>query len=53
MGWFDEQIRQRKKEDNAVFAEALQEIAGAVTGEEPFFSDALSGANDRGEIERI
>lgn len=53
MGWFDEQIRQRKKEDNAVFAEALQEIAGAVTGEEPFFSDALSSANVRGEIERI
>lgn len=53
MGWFDEQIRQRKKEDNAVFAEALQEIAGAVTGEEPFFSDELSGANVRGELERI
>lgn len=32
MGWFDEQIKQRKKNDNAVFEEAFVGIADAVLG---------------------
>ena len=32
MGWFDEQIKQRKQNDNELFAEAFAGIAGAVTG---------------------
>lgn len=32
MGWFDEQLRQRKSHDDAVFEDAFLEIAGAVTG---------------------
>ena len=33
MGWFDEQIKQRKQNDDELFAEAFAGIAGAVTGE--------------------
>ena len=32
MGWFDEQIRQRKEADYAAFEDSFQEIAGAVMG---------------------
>jgi len=32
MGWFDEQIKQRKRNDNAVFEEAFVGIADAVLG---------------------
>lgn len=32
MGWFDEQIRQRKKNDDEMFADAFAGIAGAVMG---------------------
>ncbi|MDE7399036.1 MAG: NHLP family bacteriocin export ABC transporter permease/ATPase subunit, partial [Oscillospiraceae bacterium] len=32
MGWFDEQIRQRKQNDNDVFADSFINIAGAVMG---------------------
>lgn len=32
MGWFDEQLKQRKANDDAVFDDAFVEIAGAVTG---------------------
>ncbi len=32
MGWFDEQIRLRKLNDDQVFAEALQDAAGVVLG---------------------
>ena len=32
MGWFDEQIRQRKEADRAAFEDSFQEIAGAVMG---------------------
>ncbi len=33
MGWFDEQIKQRKQSDNATFSDAFINIAGAVMGE--------------------
>ena len=32
MGWFDEQIKQRKQSDQDVFADAFINIAGAVMG---------------------
>lgn len=32
MGWFDEQIKQRKQNDNDVFADSFINIAGAVMG---------------------
>jgi len=32
MGWFDEQIKQRKQSDNDVFADSFVNIAGAVMG---------------------
>lgn len=32
MGWFDEQIKQRKQNDNDVFADSFASIAGAVMG---------------------
>ena len=32
VGWFDEQIRQRKKNDDEMFADAFAGIAGAVMG---------------------
>ncbi len=32
MGWFDEQIRERKKHDQSTFEEAFAEISDAVTG---------------------
>ena len=32
MGWFDEQIKQRKRSDDAVFEEAFLGIADAVLG---------------------
>ena len=33
MGWFDEQIRQRKEADRAAFEDSFREIAGAMRGE--------------------
>ena len=32
MGWFDEQIRDRKKNDDDAFAEAFANMASAITG---------------------
>lgn len=32
MGWFDEQLKQRKKNDNDVFSDAFASIAGSVLG---------------------
>ena len=42
MGWFDEQIRSRKKNDDDAFAEAFANMASAITGKK----DA-AGHNDR------
>ena len=38
MGWFDEQIRQRKENEEAVLSEAICNIVGAVSGEKVFFN---------------
>ena len=32
MGWFNEQIRQRKQADDEAFADSLEDIAEAVMG---------------------
>lgn len=40
MGWFDEQIKERKQNDNDVFADSFVNIAGAVMGKK--VSDALN-----------
>ena len=39
MGWFDEQIKQRKQADDACFEESFLQMAGAVMGAR--LSDAL------------
>ncbi len=38
MGWFDEQIKQRKQNDNDVFADSFVNIAGAVMGSRVFIA---------------
>lgn len=42
MGWFDEQIRERKRKDEEDIVDTLREIAGTVTGH-PEISDGGSG----------
>ena len=47
MGWFNEQIRQRKTEDERIFRDALLEAAGTVMGEESLYEQddlALTGS---------
>ena len=39
MGWFDEQIRQRKENEEAFLSEAVHNMVGAVTGEKPFLNN--------------
>lgn len=45
MGWFDEQIKQRKRSDDAVFEEAFLNIADAVLGSK--MSATVSGDEDK------
>lgn len=45
MGWFDEQIKQRKQSDNDVFADSFVNIAGAVMG-----SRVSTALNDERQI---
>lgn len=45
MGWFDEQIKQRKKKDDDVFADSFVNIAGAVMG-----SRVSAALNDERQI---
>ena len=49
MGWFDEQIRQRKKYDVDILSDALCDIADAVTGEKV----PRTGGNAKDEIDKI
>ena len=49
MGWFDEQIRQRKRDDADALAEALHDIAGAVSGSRTFFQNG----NAKNEMDKI
>ena len=38
MGWFDEQIRERKRQDNERFADAMDEISFLIMGKKPHHS---------------
>ncbi len=48
MGWFDEQIRQRKQNDDDVFADAFANMASAVMGKKvgTEFQDSLTMSKD-------
>ncbi|MBE6596559.1 MAG: NHLP bacteriocin export ABC transporter permease/ATPase subunit [Ruminococcaceae bacterium] len=53
MGWFDEQIKQRKRNDDAIFNEAFVGIADAVLGSKmsaAFVSDEVRAEGAIGEI---
>lgn len=53
MGWFEEQIRQRKENEEAFLSEAVHNMVGAVTGEKPFLNnkdDKKTSANEIGKI---
>lgn len=53
MGWFDEQIKQRKRNDDEIFSEAFVGIADAVLGSKmsaAFSSDEDKAADAIGEI---
>lgn len=49
MGWFDEQIRQRKKDDADVLSDALGDIASAVSGTKNYFGNRTA----KNEIDKI
>ena len=53
MGWFDEQIRQRKRLDQAVLEDALGEIAGLVLGGSPGGAARNSGVRAKAAIDEI
>jgi len=48
MGWFDEQIRQRMREDDEAFAEAFAEMAQSVTGR-PAVPPAFQSSGKQGK----
>ena len=50
MGWFDEQIKQRRKNDEDIFLEAFVDIAEAVLGTK---RNTLNDNNDEREIDAI
>ena len=53
MGWFDEQIKQRREADNAVFEDSFLNMAGAVMGRrmsEALNDDRQKAADAIGEI---
>ena len=50
MGWFDEQIKQRRKNDEAIFSEAFVDIADAILGTK---RGASGDANDERELGAI
>lgn len=52
MGWFDEQIRQRKKSDNDMFAASFLRVAQAVTGRKES-SDADGQAQMKNAMDEI
>ena len=53
MGWFDEQIKQRKKADDDLFAEAFVGIADAVLGSKMSAAFSSDEAKAQGAIEEI
>ncbi len=53
MGWFDEQIKERKKHDQEVFEEAFADISSSVTGEKISSAFADDGARAKSAIDEI
>ena len=53
MGWFDEQIKQRKKADEEMFSEAFVGIADAVLGSKMSAAFSTDEAKAQGAIEEI
>lgn len=53
MGWFDEQIRQRKISDEAALSEALMDIIGAVQDKKVFYIPEDSRKATKNEIDKI
>ena len=53
MGWFDEQIQQRKKHDDAIFSDSFLEIADSILGERMSAALSEEGAVSRGAIEDV
>ena len=53
MGWFDEQIRLRKKNDDSVFEEAFVGMADAVLGSKMSSAFTSDEAKAQGAIEEI
>ena len=53
MGWFDEQIKQRKKNDDDLFAEAFVGLADAVLGSKMSAAFTSDEAKAQGAIEEI
>ena len=53
MGWFDEQIKQRRKNDEEVFSEAFADIADAVLGTRRGMSDVEDDERQLGAILEI
>lgn len=53
MGWFDEQIKARKKYDDIVFEESFLEIAGAVLGRQITSALEDEALQTRNALERI
>lgn len=52
MGWFDEQIRERKRQDNERFADAIDEISFIITRKKPHFSGEMGEAAKQESITR-
>ena len=53
MGWFDEQIKQRRKNDEEIFSEAFVDIADAILGTNKRFSDDGNDEREFGAISEI
>ena len=52
MGWFDEQIRERKRQDNERFADAIDEISFIITRKKPPFSREMDESAKQESITR-
>ena len=53
MGWFDEQIKQRRKNDEDIFSEAFVDIADAILGSKKSTSADENDERELGAIREI
>ena len=51
MGWFDEQIKERRRLDQDNFADAMDEISSVITRKEMGSGARNQGANERSQVE--